>query len=379
MDTDNNYTNRIERYLDGEMQSEELDQFEYQLQIDADLKQEFELYQLANQIIIQKKLVGVEQTIQQLSGEYKTTQKKARTQKIVLAIVIGLGLVTGLVYYFTSTNDIEELNNKSKQKMQQQEKDILVKPVVETIKRQVPKTDSVTKGNSPASVTIKDKPANIEKQPIVKPKEEKKEGLSQEVPEKAKLAPEVTVNSHSTSQAPPAITPSTLQTDPCKAVNITFTTSVKKPCRSEANGEVVIANVTGGKSPYKYTTTSGRVSSIGKFYELEKGVLKLKVIDANSCATKTDEIVISEQFCKLDLYLDPASNTPIQFPNYEKAGELVIIDKRGSTKFTTSIEPEQTYEWFGNSDEGNLTAGYYLFTIKYEDGTVQNGSITITP
>ena len=202
---------------------------------------ELELYQLANQIIIQNKLVGVEQTIQQLSGEYKTTQKKARTQKKAIAIIIGLGLAAGLVYYFTSTvYDTTELKENKPSQSQQEEKISHVSPVVKPSKQNVLKKDSVTKKNSPTSVTIKEKPANIEKQPIVQPKEEKKEGLSQEVPEKAKIAPEATVKSHSTTQAPPAITPSTLQTDPCKAVNITFTTSVKKPCRSEANGEVVI-------------------------------------------------------------------------------------------------------------------------------------------
>jgi hypothetical protein len=82
---------------------------------------------------------------------------------------------------------------------------------------------------------------------------------------------------------------------------------------------------------------------------------------------------------QIDLYMSLSDRSAVHFPINENFGELTIFDKMSEVKFVKAIEQNEDFEWFGDTNAGKLTQGYYVFVIKYKDGTVQKGSVTIAP
>ena len=372
MNTDNNYKNLIEQYLDGELHGEELDKFELELQTNVALREELKAYQLAHQIIVKNKIVGLEEMVQEVKQEYVKISKKNQIKKAVIIGLLGLGLFTAVLIYLNQSPEIVKQKNVIPPKEKLEENKVSSQFTVDTIvvnSNEVVQTQTSShsiKNDSSHSIqhnlTTIDKNETIEKQVFV------------DYPLNVGADNNVKVLETSDKKEMLLV----VIKDKCEGVVIEFDVVIAKPCRGEDNGVVEFKNIRGGTAPYSLAL-SGEVTSDFKMYQVSKGTLEIEIKDVNGCTLKPTPIAVQEQFCTLDLYLDPASGRPVEFPKYEKSGVLTVFDKRGNVKFETLIESHQTLEWLGIANEGMLIAGYYLFTIQYEDGAMQKGSITITP
>lgn len=372
MSKENQYKNLVESYLDGELTPEEVISFEKELAENSALQEEMEFYQLAHSVVLENKFNAIEDAIAEAKHDFIKDRRKKTIQKAIVVSIAIVGLGLAGVYYFTQ-NDKQENNSKP-------QKESLIVPTevnkdsVHVSQTEVPQpTVEVKNVDSPKTFdTPKSKPAQVPATEKTIEKSEQNIPLSSKT--EAPIDQQKTVFENQNTEPTPKP-----KTNPCEGVSITANTNLKSACVGQNNGEIRISTLKGGTTPYQFELSSGDKNSNGMFTELASGNYKIKIIDKNFCETTIDKLIITEEFCKLDLFYDPSTGNEVRFPIYEKEGVLSIFDKGGNLKFTKTIHANDEFNWDATTNNSVLAAGYYIFIIKYENGKTQNGSITVTP
>ena len=358
MDNTNNYSDQIEKYLDGELSPAEVTAFEKALEQDAELKEEFAFYEMAHDAIISNKLYDIEETVKAAG---KAHASKAKKKKVYQNILFGsLALLTlGATGIFVAAD-------QGKEKVPQEKP---VSPQINTQEEKGEAIEVIEIENDQAEKKGKAGSANeTNTNKAVKDEGEIPASTDQKEKEGTTTTGKTTKESNSTSQ--------NAMNDLCEGVDVTATFNMESTCSGKTQGSIALKHVNGGVAPYSYILSNGQESKNGTFSNLPQGTYSVYVADANACGTMVDGLVITSKSCKIDLYLDLASGKGATFPAYEKAGELAIFDKQGQLKEQKKIAAGQQLEWTNTT---SLPAGYYLFTIEYEDGNSQSGSLTIMP
>ncbi len=65
-------------------------------------------------------------------------------------------------------------------------------------------------------------------------------------------------------------------------------------------------------------------------------------------------------------------------PTENNASELTIVDKAGNLYFSKQLDSNESLEWDGKSNSGNLVLGYYIYQLKFNNGKIYKGSITVS-
>lgn len=356
MDNTHNYSEQIEKYLDGELTQAEASAFEKALEQDTALKEEFAFYEMANDAIVNNKLFDIEETVKAAGKAHASKAKKKKVYKYILLGSLAFFTLGATGIFVATDQGKEEVPQEKSSKPE-------IKAQDETAEAEVPaekENDSVAKKGKVVAneelliqETVED---YVEL--TAKTQEEEKEKATTDESMKTTNAPQNTAN------------------DLCEEVNVTAAFNMETTCSGKAEGSIALKQVNGGVAPYNYILSDGQESKNGTFSNLPQGTYSVYVADANACGTMVDGLVINSTSCKIDLYLDPASGKGATFPAYEKAGELAIFDKQGQVKEKKKIAAGQQLEW---TNATSLPAGYYLFTIEYEDGNTQSGSLTIMP
>jgi len=378
MRSDNKYTQLIEQYLDGEMSSQELLAFQKELGNNVALKQELEFYQLANTVIIQNKISSIKDTINAIKEDYKIKRKNRQICKVII-ITTALILALGGIYYW--------LSKPAPKKTEKVIKQINVLPTDSTTASQngIDGKRKIQIEESNDEVEIKKENTRIPAKKISRINHSKDTLVLSYIDRSTdsdinqNQQPSDTVafyKNHKVSTSPEN---TSVKTTVCDKVIISANPRINASCIGKHEGKIAVSAISGGSAPYTYTLSTGENNTNGVFYNLNPGTYQVEIMDKNHCMGKLENIVIKEERCKLDLYFEPASGNPVSFPIYEKAGVLSIFDKSGNTIFSTRIEFKQRFEWQGNTNSGILNPGYYPFIIKFEDGSMQSGSITVTP
>ena len=63
--------------------------------------------------------------------------------------------------------------------------------------------------------------------------------------------------------------------------------------------------------------------------------------------------------------------------SYKVAGQLEIYNKGGVLQYKEHLDANSFNEWTGIGYNNQIMPGYYIFVIKYTDGTIKKGSVTI--
>jgi hypothetical protein len=362
------YKELVEKYLDGEMDIQEKLQFEEELKTNSELISELEFYNLAHLAIIGNKLSAVQSSLKTARQEFDAAEKKRKIYKIS-SYTIGAILGLSVLGYVLSTETKKEDKKPSipsdttkSVKLENKVAELIEKPAlsndVEPKSTKAPKEKSVSFAQNDQK-TSKEVISEIHKEEISTVIKD----TVAKVKEKTKLAP---VQKQQIS-------------DPCHDKQITFSYLTKETCFGKTSGEITISKCEGGAIPYNYVLSNGEQNKSGMFSQLEAGDYTIQVKDKNGCESQAKSVKIQAEHCKVDLYLDPSTNSPVVFQAYQVSGTLSIYDKGGNLKFKSTKAANSDFEWNGESENTKLAPGYYLFMIKYEDGTVQNGSVTILP
>lgn len=376
MKSNKEYIEQIEKYLDGEMEGSELDAFKIEIESNPELRAELKVYELASSAIIQHKISSVKTTIDFAKKEYVQKRKSKKLRTIVFAAT-GFILAFGILYLWQSDNSAEKIENKirkpeilrdtisiNSEKLQKNDtdKEINTDPVIR-------KNISVTKSNE---TKVEDKVSKNSPIPIEDTSAAADKNIFIVIQDTAKISPEKNTNNQQTDKDPISISP-------CEKTQITAKTTIVATCIAENNGEIHISQVNGGTTPYSFQLQNQDDNISGIFTNLKKGEYSITITDKNLCTEIINSIKVTEKTCQLDLYMEIGRQDLLNFPVYEKAGTLSIFDKMGTLLYTTNISKKIKFEWSGQTNNGMLAPGYYPFIIKFEDGTIQNGSITATP
>jgi len=346
----------IENYLNGTIENREA--FELAMTLNPELKQKVQVTELANNLIIENRLLAVEELVKNQANKPAFSVKKWLT---------GLGLLSliGATLFFLSvdkeikpaqqTNQnpvkqdikIEEKKssdiNPSPEENQNKKKETSVK-----VESKLPETNIIHENKdfqviSPTKTdTVKQEVGKFEKQINLKPAEPKID----------------------------------LPVDPCKNAAITISTTIKESCYGQENGYLQIVSIEGGTEPYQKTLQNSVNEDVSNYTQLASGKYKLSITDKNGCK-KTQSFVVENRFCEIDDSFNPSLGETWNIPSFTEIGILTIRNSAGNIVFEKEIPASETLIWDGKNKNGEIETGYLLFFIQYKSGSKQKGSVTL--
>lgn len=368
---------QIERYFSGEMPEQERYSFEKQMESDPELEKKVRIVQASEKLVIQHRL----RQVKRLLHEEAENVSKGEGSNYFIAFAGLLLLSAGVFYMFYPGSKTEKIS--------------IQKPVVQSTPTQ-PKEPVESRNVKPENLS--EQPAQPQKpeEKILSVKEREisaKQGgpelvptlpatdstvFLQEVLEEKKVESTyvaiVMPDSHKMEVIKKPERP--VKKDQCTSVRISADVFSLPACSDETNGEIRVSDVTGGKEPYHYFLDEKEVGT-AFFGQLSAGTYQVSIKDANGCLKVYKSVVVEEKPCRRDYEFNPHIGQQWEVPVSEKPGSLVIYDKAGQIYYSEEIPADEKRTWDGRSRQGTIRSGYFIFMIKYQDGQILQGSVTI--
>jgi hypothetical protein len=364
---------RLHQYLKGDLKGGDLQTFQAELKHNSDLREEAELFGLADKALKQNRLLQAEKVAFQVKNEMKQ-QVSSFTKYLGMGCgLLALLSVSGWVYLSS-----EKVENKTVQ---------------------VQTTDTKT---IPVSVNseVKENVA-VDKLPI---KQQEKTALK--VPVKAVVGKQDAMDEHSvltqqtvveaketalaeiskTASQPEAMQAKHVQPEAvvdldavCRKRTFEAHISALPACFNEQNGSVMVTKMKGGDAPYRVTIMQDKSQKAMNAEQLSAGTYHVLLADASGCEKNIGTVKVKEQACDKDeMVFNPFVGEHLSFPAYREAGELKIYDKAGNVLLKREIGAEETFSWDGISARGEMLAGHFVYEIHYQDGSHKNGTLTLS-
>lgn len=370
----NESSDLIERYFGGLLDQEERVRFEQKMEQDPDFRKEVELFRLSEKMIIQNRLGKVFEKIKQKEIEIKEKKPEKPIIKKWWLLLLPAILIIYSVSYFSSK--VEESDKPVSHKIIIQSKE---DPVGKTSEKPA---DTLTKPTHKRDQEISSKKTDTQ---FLEIKKDTSDFLSNEnsdlkLKEKNLLKHQENIDSGNYGEdtiVQENVIP--VKINPCEGVVINTEFNHVKPCKGERSGSISVEKISGGNPPFSFYLNNDQQNNQGFFYNLPGGKYDIEIIDAKGCKTVIDPIVLEEKTCRVDLFFSPVSGETLLLPVSDKAGVITIMNKEGNIYFQYSLQEDEHYYWNGYSEHGANETGYFPFYIKYSDGTLLQGSITIAP
>jgi len=355
---------KVELYSRGKMSYEERASFEEELASNEQLQKSLELSMLADELVIAQEALKLKE--QMRKDLYKS---KLNWNSYALALLIALGGSICGYYYLSSKDSSPSTHVSSRHDLSANEKqsyETEVAPLLKSDKKadktdKRPEKQTVISQDLQASESFADNKPQVLSQPGL--------GLKDSI-----------FNEEQKRNNSPVLVP----VDPCIDLKGEVKFTVTASCKGKETGEVRVypETVKGGKQPYTFMLNEEQ--SLSHFDRLSSGTYKLKIKDARNCIVEsTYNVVVPEQICR----------TPKAYifnPEYDRAWAVpydrdkdpvsfVLIDKSGKVYYQSKVQSYQPAEWSGESNMGlDLGIGLYFFTIEYSDGSIDDGTVTVT-
>jgi len=352
----------IEQYYEGKLSPEETSSFEKRMESDEVLIKKIQIYKASRKLVIQNRLLEVKHLLIE-----ERRKEGSKGGKLITGIIVFFILAAGLTYIFfpfqnkkrgqPKEHDVVEKTVKGKQSQGSPEEVIAPKTVLKHQKTVKIAPDVKTKIVEIDSTDTKE----------VQKKEVLVTYAQDSTPQELPVETNPTVSQ---------IAPEVEKTLPCLKIKILASITPSPACFGEANGTLGISEISGGQAPYVFQLDEEK-SKTAFFNNLKAGNYTLSIEDLNGCKSVFKGVTIAEKACRKNYSFNPFYGQKWQVPVYDKSGILSIFDKMGKRCFEKDIPGGEQVEWTGQSTRGTLTAGYYLFIIKYEDGSLIQGSVTI--
>ncbi len=368
MSSDSGIIEKVELYTRGEMSQEERVLFEVELASDEQLRKSLELSMLADELVIAQEALKLKEQMRKDLYLYKS-----KPNWNIYALALLIGLAGGIyVYYNLISEPGAPVNLATKQ-----EQVITSEKATEpgAIPLPLSKPDKHTK----ESLTVQSDKHSIQSQEVAPYELTEKDEAP--LPPQSGLTLKDSVAGNEDKKIQPAVLP---QEDPCAELKGDVRYTVTASCKGKGTGKVQLypETVKGGKPPYTFMLNDKQ--SLSQFDELSSGTYHLRIKDSRNCMVEgTSKIVITEQICS-------TSKAYIFNPEYDRAWSvpydrdkepvnIAIIEKSGKIYYQSRVQNSHPEEWSGESNMGlSLGIGLYFFTIEYSDGSVDEGTVTIT-
>lgn len=362
---------KIEAYLSGELDAGERIAFENQISTDDLLKAELEKHKVANALIVEQRLMSVKNILQEekLKDSNTNTSFKPFGFILIAAVTVGIG---ASVWMLTKTNttavSVKDVNKnaqtassaeRSENKSPAENKDHVIKEATHSIpsedigfhKQQIQQIEKHLHADEKGVL-------HIDSSFVVK-------------------SADVKSSANVVNISPVSFDKTTVPVDPCSNIVIQGTVKTSASCSHDATGTIFIQNIQGGKKPYSITLSSSNNDAVTNG-QLVKGVYTASVKDANGCVQNYSNISVEEKECPRDYSFNPFyGNEEWEIEPQSLERKLEIYDKGGVLYFQRTIPAFASYKWSGMGTGNQVVPGYYIFVMKYADGTIKKGSVTI--
>ncbi len=173
------------------------------------------------------------------------------------------------------------------------------------------------------------------------------------------------------------ITSQEKQAIPC---NLTAEYLTEPSCNNSATGLIkfIESSVSGGMPPYQFAI-NGKFSDSLVYRNLPPGLYNLAIKDALNCIKEWKNVEIEKINCFGEFKFAPLYGEFWEIP-VEKGhpGVLTITDKNGIIVYQLEFDGLSEVTWNGMSTNNHMQPmGAYPFIIKYQNGNVLRGTVTI--
>ena len=357
---------RIEAYLNGEMSSSERAAFEKELSLNQKLSKEVDKHKLANDLVLENRLLSVKDIFQQ--EHFKATQQSSYSKYIYSALALAVAVGTAIAL-FVYTNDQAESKEEVK--------------VVETSTRtsslnSIEINKEKDSRSSQSQLEQTPEPTYLRKQDVQLIEEQHKLNV---IPVETNVEKNPTdiiipIQKVETNQDEKTSNKTEVAKNVCADVVIKADIKTSATCLHESTGNVLVYNIQGGTKPYAVAIHNSHKESVVNG-TLTAGIYQIHITDSKSCEKIYSNIQIVEKDCPIDYSFNPFIGEKWSIESYKSEGQLEIYNKGGVLHYKMNVDANSANEWTGVGFNNQIMLGYYIFVIKYADGTVKKGSVTI--
>jgi len=162
-------------------------------------------------------------------------------------------------------------------------------------------------------------------------------------------------------------------TNPCAGVTITVTGTVTNPTSAGASDGSIVANASGGATPYTFSINGGAFQASGTFSNLAQGNYTITAKDVNGCTGTNSFTLTAPNPCAgvtITVSNAVVSNTPCQSP---PTGSITVTPGGGTGPYTYRLNAGS---FQASNIFSNLVSGVYSVTAKDANGcTGSNNAI----
>ncbi len=377
----------IERYLLGRLNPDEKAEMETRIKNDPSFANQVEQHRGMQQVINDYSVLDVKDILSRIRDRKQISIRKRnkfyRSMLIVgsCAIIVSLSLL-----YFFSNNDSAVRRASEAPGASEALTDALVPAgeKEEITEDQGPSEESIQSGDrsqTEKSAGLPDGKIKSEKDDAVKdlPMEQADSSALRASPIAAtKAAPDLKSGTSGTSQD--------LQSgeehkadDTSKPCKIKAGYSTEPSCNNKATGVIRIIKSTliTGTPPYQ-AVLNGEYSDSLVFRGLKPGFYRLEIKDAAGCLVSLGTVMVGTKDCTYqDKFYAPLELWEIPLED-SQLGTIEIRNKNGLIVYRLRFDGTGREYWNGNDMNNEaLPLGAYFFTIRYDNGEVFLGSVTI--
>ncbi len=346
--------NRIQDYLTGALSKPEQLAFEQSLANDPELTKQFKLHTLANELVIERRLLEVNTILLDQRKKGGNTNTRILLSTAVILVGVIAFFILGNKKAHTSTPAVTiaateqpTLNEKPKN-APHTSSDKNITPFI-----QIPLTNI----SSDSSIEIVST-GELHRE-LILPTPNQEIQILETHPKNPALSELSNSIEHN-----------------CDNILIDVTVSFTASCKDESNGSVSFTNIKGGTAPYTISLKNKQHSELSSMH-VPAGNYTAVLHDKKGCIKTIDNIIVPEKICEKEYSFNPFMDETLNLPEQDQYGVLSIYERSGALYFTKELEPNSAVQWNGYSKNGELNPGYFIFVISDQDGKINKGGITI--
>ncbi|MCR6638399.1 MAG: hypothetical protein NVV82_05230 [Sporocytophaga sp.] len=348
---------QIEDYIHGRLTTENLLAFEAELSSDPDLARQVKLHELADDLVIENRLLEVSALIKNQPDHSSSVKIK------YTAITIFAATLLGLAGWFWYQNNSEKPAYNHYQEIQEttpeSNESLPSKPLFEKNSKAAQK-NTVDKNSNKIVVSESVAPAvTTESLPTIQ----------LDLQDQGENEPVISNTSDKISSEEKS------SLSPCEKTELTASVKTIETCEGEEQGAIRVQQIKGGTEPYTYTVFNG--DEIKDATSLASGSYKLIISDGNGCKKTYDHLTVKNKNCPKDYSFNPFIDEHWEIPSNGQAGKLLIYDSSGNIYFEKQVAEGDIEHWSGEGKSGEIKPGYYIFVIDRGKGSLVQGSVTI--
>ena len=380
MKTRENDFDQIERYLDGNIDEDEMSLFEQQFQKNPELNNNIDIVKKGRKLIVQHSLLEVKELIKQEESKYF---KNILIKKWVVFLSLLLVIISSLYIYskISKKDEVIKLDNTTQKENNFEQNSFKTPLPISLNEPSLPFIESKKNSSKVESEMLIQKPTgesiSSKQLPIELPKNE-----SLTISEIISALPnEEVLDINSISDNPKEKTipiPFDNKKIDCSLSSIESEIDTKPSCNGLKAGSIHLHLTVGGKAPYQYAINNSGLKKSGVFENLLPGKYTIQITDKDGCSKVLSNILIESKDCRKHFDFNPFAGELWKVPEELGLGHLTIYDRAGKIYFEKEITGGEKESWTGISASGEIIPGYYLFSMKGENNQLQQGSITIS-